>query len=1546
MTQLTSMCEMACQFVQKKLKEKRIEEEQAAKAQNSKILACSDDDKDYNSAITPNEPVDSLSMGDEHFNTIWVTESDEFIKSYVENLIPTPSESKGENGCDVLACFTTFSNILFDAEYEFDSVDDQLLSDEDFSTEIFSNPLFEEEINSMRIDQHHFNAEFDLIESLLNRDSFIFSSFSKINSLLDEFAGELTLLKSILPGIDDTNCHPENEIRLIERLLYDNSSPRPPKEFVSKNSNADIESFSPSPIPVKDSDSYMEEINLSFNPDDPMPPGIEDDDDDSEEDNLFLERLLHDDPIPLPDTLDFDFSNVVRVFLPFFTYPVTSAILLSSRSEDTIFDPDISNYHSLEPGVSHWSGTFMKFNESPMEILSSTFVILVVQYSWKCEDSFQRILSSKSSFPQLQLGINLLHLAGSQPMLKYKAEDGVIISIPPLVGGVADVVVEIKGTGVKENKENDKIGTKQDKNEKRGKARQCRRPITVEKEEKEKKYKFKGPILAIPRSCIDSRTNTGAYIAIHSKINHKGQNCQLFKVNIKDIYMDNGPSSLKKWKSKFFLIYRKAIPDHLTWRHSHSCVFDDLPVDDYDRNDVERLRVLLICLYEMRDEVLVHSGLSFVWSNKECDPGDAKIVEEPHHLFEPLLERVPSHTIVPIAEDALTLLPTPGEVAVAQLDPCLARKRLKKRALEDGSNALELGQAEGLNEADITGFCAKLEDSMERDDGTSIRDASVPTPCLDEFHAALAHVASLAGGALFEVTQIIPNKLARSTTPISIAPPSNNEASNQVPLDHASDESASTTIKYLILSEASRRGPRISIPHFQKGLTEKYPLFIALCTALLGPSCIPYDPICISLTRYLACYGPMHQSSGPRNLFLIYSWISVIQSIDYELWEVIENGASSPKTKVVKGVTTEVPITTAEEKAQRRLELLEAIEKRFSKNAATKKTQSNLLKQQYENFTAPSSKTLDQAFDRLQKLVSQLELLEEKLLQEDVNQKLLRSLSPEWNTHVVMWRNKADLDTMSMDDLYNNLKVYEPEVNTAQAVNTAHEVSTASTQVNAAYSINIDNLSDAIICAFFSSQPNSPQLIHEDVEQIHPDDMEEMDLRWQMVMFTMRARRECRALRNQDNKHKESSRRSVHVETSTFTTLVSCDGLGGYDLSDQAEEGPNYALMAFLSLSFESELSNDFICLKSCLETIKLLKYQNDQLLKDLKKSKLMVLVSPPYTRNFMPPTPGFSFTSLDEFVNKHVVENCKAKSSEEEPKFWSTAMAKTINGEAQLHAKVDGKKIIVTKSFVRRDLRLADEEDEAVYKELGDRLVRAATPAFSLEAEQDSGGGPRCQETIGDSLKLDELMELCTTLQTKVLDLEKTTTTQRHEIDSLKRRLKKLEKKNRSRTHRLKRLYKLSLTARVGSSGDEKSLGEDASKQGRRIDAIDADEEITLVSVQDEVVSSDADKEIFDMDVFAGRSTTTTISSQQTQDNGKRIMIEELVKPKKKDQIRLDEKAAKKLQAEFNEEERLAREKAKKEERANIALNEEWDDIQVKIDADHQLDERLKAQE
>ncbi|GKF21681.1 hypothetical protein Tco_0070319 [Tanacetum coccineum] len=164
---------------------------------------------------------------------------------------------------------------------------------------------------------------------------------------------------------------------------------------------------------------------------------------------------------------------------------------------------------------------------------------------------------------------------------------------------------------------------------------------------------------------------------------------------------------------------------------------------------------------------------------------------------------------------------------------------------------------------------------------------------------------------------------------------------------------------------------------------------------------------------------------------------------------------------------------------------------------------------------------------------------------------------------------------------------------------------------------------------------------------------------------------------------------------------------------------------------------------------------------------------------------------------------------------------------------------------------------NKAVHKELVDSLVRAATTTSSLEAEQDngniiktrskatpnestslgttSGGGPICQETMGETIA-----------QTRVLDLEKTKTTQHNEIISLKKRVNTLEKKNRLRTHRLKRLYKVGLIARVESSSNEESLGEDASKQGR-IDAIDANEEITLVNVQN------LDEEMFDVNVLDG---------------------------------------------------------------------------------------------
>ncbi|GJY39601.1 hypothetical protein Tco_0425965 [Tanacetum coccineum] len=248
-----------------------------------------DDDDDEESSIPLKDIISELPLS--------------IAISSVENLVPTPSESEDlsdiESKCNVPICddFTTVSNPLFDADNDFFSSDDKSFSDEDVPKENFKffwNPLSDEEIISTKIDPHHFNAESDPIESLLNRDTLIISS-PKFDSLLEEFSGELAHIDLIPPGINEADFDPEEDIHLVERLLYDNSSPRPPEEFNSKNSDAVIESFSPSPIPVEGSDSLMEEIDIFLAPDDSIPPGIENDDYDFEGDILFLEELLSND---------------------------------------------------------------------------------------------------------------------------------------------------------------------------------------------------------------------------------------------------------------------------------------------------------------------------------------------------------------------------------------------------------------------------------------------------------------------------------------------------------------------------------------------------------------------------------------------------------------------------------------------------------------------------------------------------------------------------------------------------------------------------------------------------------------------------------------------------------------------------------------------------------------------------------------------------------------------------------------------------------------------------------------------------------------------------------------------------------------------------------------------------------------------------------------------------------------------------------------------------------------------------------------------------
>ncbi|GJT69238.1 ribonuclease H-like domain-containing protein [Tanacetum coccineum] len=293
-----------------------------------------------------------------------------------------------------------------------------------------------------------------------------------------------------------------------------------------------------------------------------------------------------------------------------------------------------------------------------------------------------------------------------------------------------------------------------------------------------------------------------------------------------------------------------------------------------------------------------------------------------------------------------------------------------------------------------------------------------------------------------------------------------------------------------------------------------------------------------------------------------------------------------------------------------------AIKARFGGNEATKKTQKALLKQQYENFRAY----------------------------------LLNGYT------CGVWMNKPDFDTMGLDDLYNNFKIVEQKVkksagasnddknlafvttsgaSSTNNINTVNpEVSTATTKVNTASTeICTASFSDATVYAFLSTQPKGSQLVHEDLEQLHDDDLEEMDLKWNMALLSMRARkfyqrtgrkiiidgsntagydkskvecfnchkmghfaRECRAPRSKDNRNwnQGSSTKTVKIEDASEKAMCAIDG-AGFDWSDMAEEEiqANMALMAFS----DSEVKNDKSCSKNCLKNYEALKKQYDDLL-------------------------------------------------------------------------------------------------------------------------------------------------------------------------------------------------------------------------------------------------------------------------------------------------------------------------------------------------------------
>nr|GEU65681.1 hypothetical protein [Tanacetum cinerariifolium] len=749
-------------------------------------------------------------------------------------------------------------------------------------------------------------------------------------------------------------------------------------------------------------------------------------------------------------------------------------------------------------------------------------------------------------------------------------------------------------------------------------------------------------------------------------------------------------------------------------------------------------------------------------------------------------------------------------------------------------------------------------------------------------------------------------------------------------------------------------------------------------------------------------------------------------------------------------------------------------------------------------------------------------------------------------------RNKPVIDTLSLDDLYNNLEIYEQEIkgtsssnsntqnvafvssNSTSSINgalkTAHDATNASTQATVVNSTKNDNLSDAVICSFFGIQPNSPHLDNVDLQQIHPDVLEEMDLRWQMAMLTMRARRflknirrmfsmngndtigfdkskvkcynchknrhfarECRAPRNQENNNKENSRRTVLVETPATLTLVSCDGLRGQSTTRFLGESKVFRVFNSKTRIVEENLHVKFnentpniagsggnwlfdidALTKSmnykpvvagnqtqegdpCIERSKLdrsyvgraptiqitrslnivdlpygkraictkwiFRNKKDErgivirnkailvaqghtqeeginydelfaLVARIKAIRLFWLMLPSKTlwcTRWMSKVLFFMVKlkkrgKIDKtlFIRRHKddillvqvygddiifgstkKDLCNAFEKMMHEKFQMSSMGElTFFLGLQVKQKQDGifisqdkyvaeilkkydfsevnntstpmetqkpllkdedgeevyvhmyrtmigslmyltssrpdimiyvtpshtQKIFESMKMVGKDFSgrvtplflimmvQAQEEmgeesvaDEAVNKEIYDRLVRAATTASSLEAKQYSGNiaNTQSKETPNE-----------------VLTLEAIKTTQAQEIDSLKRRVKKLKKKQRSKSHKLKRLYKVGLSARVESSNDEGLGEEDASKQERIINDLDADEDIKLIN----------DQEMFNVD-------------KELQ--GEKVVVEQ--------EVVIDKKPI---------------------------IDAAQEDIQAKVDVDYQLAERLQAEE
>ncbi|GJW49286.1 putative ribonuclease H-like domain-containing protein [Tanacetum coccineum] len=336
---------------------------------------------------------------------------------------------------------------------------------------------------------------------------------------------------------------------------------------------------------------------------------------------------------------------------------------------------------------------------------------------------------------------------------------------------------------------------------------------------------------------------------------------------------------------------------------------------------------------------------------------------------------------------------------------------------------------------------------------------------------------------------------------------------------------------------------------------------------------------------------------------------------NHNLWDVIVNGdleEEPASTGDQSGPSAPPAPKTAKQLAARRNQ--EEYKRSFGGNVESKKMQKNVLKHQFEKFSTASNESLDKAYDRFQKLISQLVVHGAPISKEDINQKFLRSLPSSWNQIALIMRNKLDIDEIDIDDLYNNLRVYEDELKRSSGSNFASQ-----------------NL--AFLSSENTSSTNEVSTASEDFE-IDGDDLEELDLRWQVAMLTVRVKKfiqrtgrnlnfkekchvsldksnikcynchrkwhfakECRSGRNQGRRsYGDNGRSNAPTNEYSSQALVAQDGLGGYDWSNNFEVEPvNYALMAISSSSSSSSSDSEVQkCSKQCLESFKTLQKNYD----------------------------------------------------------------------------------------------------------------------------------------------------------------------------------------------------------------------------------------------------------------------------------------------------------------------------------------------------------------